>query len=121
MKNRINKPLWIMVAGPYGSGARTQKQKHDNRKRLNEAALAIFDKGHIPIVGVNNALPLIDIAGQQQFSHIMMPISIALIERCDACVRIGGPSQGADQEVETFKKAGKPVYTSLNEIPRYPG
>ena len=48
---------------------------------------------------------------------IMMPLSLALAERCDACLRVGGPSKGADDEMERFRAAGKPVYRTLSEIP----
>jgi hypothetical protein len=47
----------------------------------------------------------------------MMPVSLALAERCDAVLRLGGPSQGADQEVARFRQAGKPVYLALKDIP----
>jgi hypothetical protein len=48
----------------------------------------------------------------------MMPISLALAGRCDACLRIDGVSTGADQEVERFRHRGKPVYRSLSEVPK---
>jgi hypothetical protein len=111
-----NQPLWIMIAGPYSSGARTTEERRSNLERLNRAGLALFEKGHVPVIGVNNALPLIALAGDAAFERIMMPLSAALIARCDACLRIGGPSKGADEEVEIFKKAGKPVYRSVDEI-----
>jgi hypothetical protein len=110
-------PLWIMIAGPYSSGARTTKERRNNLETLNRAGLALYEKGHVPIIGVNNALPLIAIAGDQAFEAIMMPLSTALVSRCDACLRVGGPSKGADQEVEIFKRAGKPVYRSVDEVP----
>jgi hypothetical protein len=108
--------MWIMIAGPYSSGASATEQRLGNLEALNRAALALFEKGHVPIIGVNNALPLIAVAGNQAFEKIMMPLSMALIERCDACLQIGGTSKGADQEVEMFKRAGKPVYRSIDEI-----
>ena len=46
----------------------------------------------------------------------MAPMSLALVARCDACLRIGGASRGADDEVKLFEAAGKPVYRSLAEI-----
>jgi molybdopterin biosynthesis enzyme len=48
----------------------------------------------------------------------MMPISLAMAERCDAVLRIGGTSVGAEQEVEVFKRKGLPVYYGLDEIPQ---
>ena len=54
--------------------------------------------------------------GDERYDEIMMPVSLALADRCDACLRIGGASKGADDEVERFKAAGKPVYRRLDEI-----
>jgi hypothetical protein len=51
------------------------------------------------------------------FDEVMMPVSLALAERCDAVLRLGGPIQGADQEVARFRQAGKPVFRTLAEIP----
>jgi hypothetical protein len=108
--------MWIMITGPYSSGARTAEQKLSNLERLNRAGLALLEKGHVPIIGVNNALPLIAVAGEHAFEKIMMPLSMALIARCDACLRIGGASNDADQEMEMFERAGKPIYRSVDEI-----
>ena len=95
-------PLTILVAGPYRSGT------HDdptliaaNMRAMNEASLLLFRAGHIPITGEALALPLVEIAGSQQigdeiFNEIMHPLGRALVARCDACLRIGGPSHGAD-------------------------
>jgi hypothetical protein len=108
---------WIMIAGPYRSGAATPEQRRENLRRMNEAALAIFRKGHVPVIGVNMALPVIEAAGAESYDEIMMPISLALAERCDAIVRVGGASAGADQEVEVVRSRGGVVYASLSEIP----
>ena len=106
----------IMIAGPYSSGTKTKEERAANLEVLNKAALEVFRKGHIPLIGVNNAVPLIKIAGEDSFDEIMMPISIALAERCDICLRVGGASNGADQEVENFRKRGKNVYFDVAEI-----
>ena len=84
---------------------------------MNRAALAVFEKGHTPIIGVNMALPVIEAAGEDRFEDIMMPISLALADRCDAILRVGGPSIGADQEVDRMKAAGKPVYRVIDDVP----
>jgi hypothetical protein len=110
------KPKWIMVCGPYGSGTRTVASRRRNLEKLNRVALKLHMRGYVPIIGVNNALPLIALAGGKSFKTIMMPLSLALAERCDACLRIGGASKGADREVSLFRKLGKPVYKSLRDI-----
>jgi hypothetical protein len=60
---------------------------------------------------------MIEAAGAASFNEIMMPVSLALTERCDACLRIGGPSTGADEEAERFRRRGLPVYRSLDDVP----
>lgn len=109
--------LWIMIAGPYSSGGADAAARASNLSALNEAAVEVFRRGHHPVIGVNNALPMIEAAGQAAFEEIMMPISLELAARCDAVLRIGGSSRGADAEVERFKARGAPVYRSLEELP----
>jgi hypothetical protein len=110
--------MWIMVAGPYRSGSSDPATWAKNLRRLNDAAYEVFQKGHLPIVGVNLALPVIDSAGQDMYQGIMIPMSLALTERCDAVLRIDGVSQGADDEVRRFQARGRPVFRSVEEIPR---
>ncbi len=107
-----------MIAGPYTSGARDGDGLAANLAAMNRAALEVWQRGHVPVIGVNLALPMIGVAGDDKFDSIMMPLSLALAERCDACLRIGGPSQGADREVELIRRKGGAVYQRVEEIPR---
>ena len=111
----------IMVSGPYTSGDADAATRQARLEVMNRAALEVFERGHIPVVGVNMALPVIEAAGPENFDRvfdrIMMPLSLALAEVCDACLRIGGASEGADQEAESFRQRGLPVYQTLEEIP----
>lgn len=109
--------MWILIAGPYRSGARSDGERARNLLALNRAAYAVFQKGHVPIVGVDLALPVIEAAGGDVYDAVMMPLSLALAERCDGVLRIGGPSSGADQEVERVHQRGGAVYHDLDEIP----
>ena len=72
----------------------------------------------MPIVGVNLAVPIVAAAGGDAAAdaEIMMPLSLALAERCDAFLRIGGASVGADQEMARFVAVGKRVFRSIDEI-----
>jgi hypothetical protein len=108
---------WIMIAGPYTTGARSARERKENLLRLNQAAAEVFRRGHVPIVGVNVALPIIEAAGPEAYDEMMMPISLALAERCDAVVRVGGASAGADQEVERIALRGGVVYRSISDVP----
>jgi len=107
--------MWIMVGGPYGTGAKSAADRAANLARMNEAALALWRKGHVPIIGINLALPIVVAAGVDA-AEIMMPLSLALAERCDAFLRIGGASVGADREMARFVAAGKQVFGSVDDI-----
>ena len=107
--------MWIMIGGPYGTCAQSAADRAANLARLNDAALAVFRKGHVPIIGVNLALPILAAGGSE--SEIMMPLSLALTDRCDAFLRIGGASIGADEEMARFLSAGKPVFRTIEEVP----
>lgn len=109
--------MWIMVAGPYSSGAKNAEERQANLDAMNRAAFLVWQKGHTPIIGVNAALPIIEAVEEASFEDVMMPLSLALTARCDAILRVGGPSKGADQEVETFVERGLPVFRSIEEIP----
>lgn len=120
---KINKALWILVAGPYRSGTNDDPELIEaNVKAMNEMALKVLHKGHMPILGEWIALPLIKEAGSETigdaiFNEIFHPIAIRLQDKLDAVLRIGGASQGADEMVNQAQKKGLKVYYSLDEIP----
>jgi hypothetical protein len=110
--------MWIMVAGPYSAGGADEAGRAGNLLVLNAAALAVFRLGHVPVIGVNMALPVIAAAGiEAAYGEVMMPLSLALAERCDACLRVGGPFAGADAEVARFRALGRPVFLRLEDVP----
>jgi hypothetical protein len=113
--------MWILVAGPYRTGARGAAERARNLRALNLAARAVHERGHVPIVGVNLALPIIEAAGAGSYDAIMLPLSLALADRCDAVLRLPGESAGADREVERVRARGGAVYASVAEIPRAAG
>jgi len=113
----MKEKMYIMIAGPYTAGSTDKEQWKQNHQLLNEYAYQVHLKGHVPVIGVNVALPIIETVGADKFEELMMPISLAMAERCDAVLRIGGPSRGADQEVEVFEKKNLPIYWSIEEVP----
>jgi NAD(P)H-dependent FMN reductase len=116
-------PLMILVAGPYRSGTGDDPAKlAANVDAMNQAALALFRAGHLPVTGEALALPLIETAGSAAvgdpaFDAIFHPISEQLLARCDAVLRIGGPSAGADMMVAQASAQGKQIFHQFDEIP----
>ena len=115
--------MFILIAGPYRSGTNDDPQKIAANVRLMEShALPIFRMGHIPVLGEWFALPLVHLAGSKEigddpFNEIFHPIAERLLEKCDAVLRVGGDSQGADLMVKVARKRGLHIYFALNEIP----
>jgi len=122
-EGRELKSLLILIAGPYRSGTNDDPAlMRKNVKAMESYALPIFRGGHIPIVGEWLALPLVDLAGSksvgdQAFNEIFHPIAIRLLQKCDAVLRVGGPSAGADEMVRIGRSLGLKIYTALAEIP----
>ncbi len=118
-----NEPLMILVAGPYRSGTNDDPALiAANMRAMNEAALRLFRAGHLPITGEALAFPLLEVAGSKHigddvFNEIMHPIGRAVVVRCDACLRIGGPSQGADEMVSLAKAHGRRVFYQIEDVP----
>jgi hypothetical protein len=105
--------MLIAVAGPYSADTKEQMKK--NLDAMNDAAAKVYKKGHIPVIGMNNALPVVDRLNNIERYNSIMKISLAIVERCDA-ILILGESSGVKQEKNLFIERGKPVYYSLDEI-----
>jgi hypothetical protein len=122
-ENMSNKPLMILIAGPYRSGTNDDPEKIQANVHFMESfALPIFRKGHIPVLGEWFALPLVSLAGSKQigdeaFNEIFHPIAELLLEKCDAVLRVGGASSGADLMVKTAQSLGLQAFYSIDEIP----
>jgi hypothetical protein len=115
--------LMILVAGPYRSGTNDDPVLiQRNVDAMTETSLQLFRRGHLPVMGEWFALPLIEHAGSTGigdavFDEIFHPVSRRLVAKCDGCLRIGGPSAGADDMVATARANGKAVYLSIDDIP----
>jgi len=106
--------MLIAVAGPYS--AESQEQRQQNLNLLNKAAASVLKLGHIPLVGVNAALPIVECLGADADHYeAMMTISLALIDKCDAILMIGN-SPGADRERDLIRSKDLPVYEDVNDI-----
>ena len=115
--------LLVLVAGPYRSGTDDDPARlAANVDHMNRVALDVFRAGHTPVTGEALALPLIELAGSERvgdeaFDAIFHPIAERLLAHCDAVVRTGGPSVGADLMVLQARTAGKLVVTDPSALP----
>ena len=114
--------MMILVAGPYRSGTNDDPDLiAANVKQMTGTALELYRMGHLPVLGEWFALPLIEAAGSQKtgdaiFNEIFHPVAIRLISHCDAVLRIGGVSAGADEMVRIGREKGKTIFFGINEI-----
>ncbi len=118
-----DKPLLILVAGPYRSGTNDIPELIEaNVRAMTDTALELYKMGHMPVLGEWFALPLIEAAGSKQvgdqiFNDIFHPIAVKLIDHCDAVLRIGGASAGADEMVKTGQAKGKIIFLDKSKVP----
>jgi hypothetical protein len=121
--NATAEPLHILIAGPYRSGTGDDPAKiKANVDAMSDAALEVFRAGHLPILGEWYALPLIEHAGSAGigddiFNEIFHLVARRLVAKCDAVLRIGGASAGADDMVATARAHGRRVFLRIENVP----
>jgi hypothetical protein len=104
----------IGVAGPYS--APTETERLNNLDAMNSAAALLLNKGHIPLIGVNAALPVVaKYTGTDKYKAIM-DISMAVIDKCEALLMLA-ESPGANRERDHVLAKNLPVYYSVDEVP----
>lgn len=103
----------IGVAGPYS--ANTSEQKQLNLDAMNVAAARLLELGHIPIIGMNAALPVLAKANVPDKYKCTMDISLAVIGACDALLLLA-ESPGANKERDLILSKGRPVFNSIDEV-----
>jgi hypothetical protein len=89
---------------------------------MEEAALEVYLAGHLPVLGEWLALPLVALAGSKAMGDgpwdaFFHPVAERLARKCDACLRLPGPSSGADRMVAIFEERGRPVYLRVEDLP----
>ncbi len=107
--------MLIAIAGPYS--AETEEHRVRHLTALNHAASEVLRRGHIPVVGVNAALPVVSFLDPEERDEAIMAISTALLGKCDALLVIGS-SPGADRERDLAAAKGIPIYRHIDEIPK---
>lgn len=103
----------IGIAGPYS--ASTEDERQQNLDRLNRAAAQLLEHGHVPLVGINAALPVLQFATVPDRYKAQMDISMAVINACDALLVLA-ESKGANLERDLILSKNLPVYYSIDEV-----
>lgn len=124
MKAKASEAQIILIAGPYRSGTNDDPVLiKKNVQQMEAYALPIFRAGHIPILGEWLALPLAELGGSKKigdevFNEVFHPIAVRLLEKCDAVLRVGGASAGADEMVRVGRNLDLVIYESVEDIPK---
>jgi hypothetical protein len=118
----MDKPMLILIAGPYRSGTNDEPDRlAANLRFLESAAWPVFRAGHIPMIGEWVALPVMNcigsVVGDEASLSVLTPTAERLLQHCDAVLRLPGDSTGADNDVRIARDRGIPVYTSADQIP----
>jgi len=88
--------LMILLAAPYHAEAA-------DIAALQRSAAALLEAGHVPVLVDGSMAP----RGYAE----------TLLERCDAVLRIGGPSAEADAMIALGEQLGRQVFHSLDQVP----
>jgi hypothetical protein len=105
----------IAVAGPYSADTPDERQR--NLDAMNKAAVGVLKLGHIPVIGVNAALPVVKwLVSDENRYEAIMAISLAVVDKCDAILLLA-ESPGANRERDLVELKGLPVYRDVSEIP----
>lgn len=103
----------IGVAGPYSAPTAEQRQK--NLDTMNEAAARLLELGHIPLIGMNASIPVLEKASVSDPYHSTMEISLAVIGACEGLLLLA-ESPGANKERDLILSKGLPVFRSIDEV-----
>lgn len=115
--------MMILVAGPYRAGTGDDPAlMAANVAAMESHVLPLYEAGHVPVLGEWLALPVVRLAGSRApgdavYDALFHPHAERLLARCDAVLRVGGDSVGADRMVDAAVRMGKRVFHSLAEVP----
>jgi hypothetical protein len=118
--------MLVLIAGPYRSGTSDDPElMRLNLDLLEEVGLSVWRRGHLPVIGEWMALPLMQKAGSHSvgdpvYTEMAYPVAHRLLRHCDAVIRVGGDSRGADQDVALAKELGLKVFYSVEDLPVVP-
>lgn len=106
----MSKPHYIYVAGPISQGDTLL-----NIKNGIDMGVELVKKGFTPYVPHQDFVAYMMHPDVLDYETILAQ-DFDWIERCDALIRLPGPSKGADREIAHCRKVGVPVFYSLSAL-----
>ncbi len=100
--------MLVYISAPYSNG--------DQIANIHDAILAadsLVAMGYVPYIPHLTAFW--HFVSPKSY-NIWMKIDLEILSRCDAVLRIGGESVGANKEVREAESLGIPVYYSIEEL-----
>jgi hypothetical protein len=84
---------------------------------MQEAALTLFDAGHIPVIGewFAQAMAALPACGAA-FEDLFEPMAERLLSRADGVLRLEGVSSFSDSLVQLARKQGLRVFSNVDEV-----
>ena len=119
----VKKGLQILIAGPYRSGTGDDPAlMAANVAAMEALCMPLYVAGHLPVLGEWLALPMLALAGSRKvgdavYEQLFHTHCERLLAHCDAVLRLGGDSSGAERMVAVARGLGLPIYFSLDDIP----
>ena len=84
---------------------------------MQEAALTLFDAGHIPLVGEWFVTPMAALpACGAKYDDLFTPLAERLLMRADAVLRLEGGSPASDVVVQMARGLGLRVFYSVDDV-----
>jgi ADP-ribose pyrophosphatase len=115
--------MMILIAGPNRSGTGDDPARMAVNVAAMEAfVLPLYQRGHVPVLGEWLALPVLHAAGSKHvgdavYDQVFHQHCERLLLHCNAVLRVGGASAGADAMVAAARQRGLPVYHAIEEVP----
>lgn len=104
-------PRFIYIAGPLSNHDLIVRQANIDAAIL--AADTLLEAGHFPFV------PHLFQTWHDLLPHsrsTWLELDLAWLSRCDALLRLEGPSEGRDLEVLEARRLNIPVFSSISEL-----
>jgi hypothetical protein len=110
--------MLILIAGPYRSGTDDDPAKMAaNLKVLEAPSHALFEAGHVPMIGEWVALPVWNVAGGKHVGDDLYEAIFHPVAMCEGVLRLPGASKGADNDVRIANERGIPIWYDLKDVP----